>query len=52
MLKTFLATLVLASTILGVAGQASAGPDKRVNAPTGESSYIERASKNWDGGGN
>jgi hypothetical protein len=51
-MKTFLATLVLASTILGVAGQAYAGPDKRVHAPTDESSYIERASKNWDGGGN
>src|SRR5262245_33796410 len=51
MLKTFLATLVLASTMLGVAGQAYAGPDKRVHAPNEETSYTDRASKNWDGGG-
>jgi hypothetical protein len=51
MLKTFLATLVLASTILGVAGQAYAGPDKRAHAPNDETSYQDRAAKNWDGGG-
>jgi hypothetical protein len=52
MFKTFLATLVLASTIIGVAGQAYAAPDKRVYAPKDENSYFERASKTWDGGGN
>ncbi len=52
MLKTLIASLVLASTILGVAGHANAGPDKRASAPTGESAYMERASKVWDGGGN
>jgi hypothetical protein len=52
MSKTFLATLVLASMILGVAGQAYAASDKRVYAPKDESSYFERASKSWDGGGN
>ena len=52
MFKTFLTTLVLASTILGVAGQAYAGTDKRVYAPKDETSYFDRASKTWDGGGN
>ena len=46
MFKTLIAALVLASTTLALAGNASAGP-----APTGETSYIDHASKNWDGGG-
>ena len=51
MFKTFIATLVLASAILGAASQSYAGPDKRAGAPTGETNYQDRASKNWDGGG-
>ena len=52
MFKTLIAALVLASTTLALAGNASAGPVKQVNAPpAGEQFYIEHASKNWDGGG-
>jgi hypothetical protein len=51
MLKTFLATLVLASAVLGAAAQANAGPEKRAGAPNSETNYQDRASKNWDGGG-
>ena len=50
MTKTLIAALVLAST-LALAGHASAGPEKQVGAPTGETTYIDHASKNWDGGG-
>ena len=49
--KTLIAALVLASTTLALAGHASAGPDKRVGMPAGETTYIDHASKNWDGGG-
>jgi hypothetical protein len=52
MYKSFIATLILASTVLGVASQAYAGPEKRASAPNGEISYQDRASKQWDGGGN
>ena len=52
MLKTFIATLVLASTVLGLASPSNAGPKQQgANAPTGEAQYLERASKSWDGGG-
>jgi hypothetical protein len=46
MTKTLIAALVLVSTAFA----ASAGPAKQVGAPT-ETSYIDHASKNWDGGG-
>jgi hypothetical protein len=49
MFKTFLATLVLASTVLAVASQANAGPQRGY---TGEPQALERASKTWDNGGN
>ncbi|MBV8836836.1 MAG: hypothetical protein JO000_09865 [Alphaproteobacteria bacterium] len=52
MFKSFIATLILASTVLGVASHANAGPQRGAGAPpTGEQQYFERASKNWDGGG-
>jgi len=51
MLKTVIATLVLASAVLGAATQSYAGPEKGASAPTGEINYQDRASKNWDGGG-
>jgi hypothetical protein len=52
MFKSFIATLILASTVLGVASHANAGPQRGAGAPaTGENQYLERASKNWDGGG-
>ena len=53
MFKSFIATLILASTVLGVASQVNARPQQRgAAAPTaGENQYFERASKNWDGGG-
>ena len=47
MTKILIAALVLVSTAFA----ASAGPTKQVGAPTGELSYIDRASQNWDGGG-
>ena len=49
--KTLVATLILVSTTFALAGYASAGPNQRVSAPTDETSYMDRASKNWDGGG-
>jgi hypothetical protein len=49
--KTLIAALVLASTTIALANHASAGPEKQVGAPTGETTYIDHASKNWDGGG-
>ena len=51
MFKTFLATLVLASAVLGAASHANAGPEQRAAAPNGETNYQDRASKTWDGGG-
>jgi len=48
MIKTFIATLILASTVIGIASQANAGP---VRAPTAaEQQQFERASKTWDYG--
>ncbi len=52
MFKSFIATLILASIGLGLASQANAGP-KQGSAPTaGETGYMDRASKTWDGPGN
>ena len=50
MTKTLIAALILASAALGLTGQANAGPDKP-QAPTGEVSWMDRASTNYDGGG-
>lgn len=46
-LKTFTAALLLASASLAFVPQANAGP---TGLPQ-ENSYVERASKNFDGGG-
>jgi hypothetical protein len=51
MFKTLITSLVLASTVFAFAGQASARPHDQVSAPSGETAYMDRASKNWDGGG-
>ena len=50
MTKTLIAALILASAALGLTSQANAGPDKP-QTPTGEVSWMDRASTNYDGGG-
>lgn len=46
-LKTFIAALLVASASLVLVPQANAGP----TGQTQDNSYIDRASKNFDGGG-
>ena len=49
--KTILAALILATTSLALTARVNAGP--KFDAPTaGETGWMERASKNYDGGGN
>jgi hypothetical protein len=52
MFKTLIATLILATASVALTSKVNAGPTKFQNAaPTqGESNYMERASKIWDGG--
>lgn len=49
--KTLFAALIVASTALGLASHANAGPAKQEAQTTNEVSWMDRASKNYDGGG-
>jgi hypothetical protein len=49
--KTFIAALVLASVSVSLT-KAYAGPATSQHQPSQESAWMDRASKNFDGGGN
>jgi hypothetical protein len=49
--RTLLVTLILASASLALTSRGNAGP-KNDFQPTAETQWMERASKNYDGGGN
>ncbi|HKS61206.1 MAG TPA: hypothetical protein VJT13_05890 [Xanthobacteraceae bacterium] len=48
--KTLIAALVVASAALAVTTKVNAGPAKQ-SAPSQETSWMDRASTNYDGGG-
>ena len=48
--KTLVATLIVASTAFALASNVNAGPVKQT-APSQETSWMDRASANYDGGG-
>ena len=49
MFKTFIATLILATASVALTSKVNAGPNE-YSHPSGESNYMDRASKIWDGG--
>jgi hypothetical protein len=48
--KTLIATLIVASAAFALTTKVNAGPVKQA-APSHETSWIDRASTNYDGGG-
>ena len=49
--RTLIATLIIASAAFAFASTAGAGPVSQHQKPTGELSWMDRASSNYDGGG-
>lgn len=49
--KTLLAALILASASLALTSNVNAGPKTQAAPSQGETAWMERASKNYDGGG-
>ena len=50
--RTLIATLIIASAAFAFASTAGAGPvTQQQSKPTGELSWMDRASANYDGGG-
>jgi hypothetical protein len=51
-LKTIVATLLIGSASLALAAQVNAAPASQQTPTQQELNWMERASKNFDGGGN
>ena len=49
--KTLIATLIVATAALAVTTRVNAGPAKQSAPSYGETAWMDRASKNYDGGG-